>query len=217
MPFEPYTLEQAEDDIAYLRQQVDLLTEILNVNDITVGQVPNTPTLGLSHYSSLGQHKYVSDDGNAYNTGRITLNPSTNQVINSASLTAVGGMSCSLAANVEYRIHGAFFTVPALAGASEQWAFAQSGGLTFSSSRYAYREFQCTSPMLLGNAAFITGTNTFTGIVIPGTTPNMLTVIDGYISVATSGTITLEAATTNATDTFTIDLIGTYLEFCPVS
>src|SRR5260370_20446649 len=68
---DPYSLEDAERDIAALRGQVDRLTEVLTKNDST--DPPTNPAAGLIHYSLGGHHKYASSDGTDYNSGRLTL------------------------------------------------------------------------------------------------------------------------------------------------
>lgn len=92
MPLAPYTLEQAEEDIATLRGQMALLMEAGTKLD--GGTVPNVPpSSGFTTFSSNGQEKYTGADGSTYNTGRSTIVISANQTINSSSNLIVGANS----------------------------------------------------------------------------------------------------------------------------
>jgi hypothetical protein len=212
-----YTLEQAEDDIAVLRGQVDRLSEILTQYDVAAGQVPNSVTLGYVQHSSTGQMKYLSDDGNAYNTGRLTIPCSGQQTINSASFTAVNGLTCSLGA-LTYRVSGQIAFSPNQSGASAEFQFAGSGGLALTSGRWFFAEYEVLSPITMGNGTLITAlSSAFTTTVIGGGLADRIITIDGTIIVSSAGTLTLQAATTVAADTYTIRQNGTYLEISPIS
>src|SRR5229473_1414470 len=99
---DPYTLEDAERDIATLRGQADRLSEVLTKNDST--DPPNTPAAGLIHYSSAGQHKYASADGNGYNTGHLSLYTTSLTTVNSTSAFTL--LSCPVSSGSTYRIDG---------------------------------------------------------------------------------------------------------------
>ena len=101
---DPYTLEDAERDIATLRGQVDRLTEVLTKNDST--NPPTNPAAGLIHYSLAGHHKYASADGSDFNTGRLTLSNTAPQTINPAAVTPITGLTCPVAANTTYEFDG---------------------------------------------------------------------------------------------------------------
>lgn len=60
MPEAPYTLPQAEEDIANLRGQVDRLQEIISVG---AGPTPNTPSSGISIWNAGGFPNFISSDG----------------------------------------------------------------------------------------------------------------------------------------------------------
>lgn len=214
---EQYTLEQAEDDIAILRGQVDRLSEILEQFDVAAGQVPNAPVTGYTQYSSTGQQKYLSDDANAYNTGRLTIpGPTGGQLVNSAGFAAVTGMTCPLAA-ITYRVSGQIIFSPNQAGASAEFQFAGSGGLTLT-GRWFFAEYEVLSPITMGNGAEITAlSSAFTTTVIGGGLADRVITFDGVVVVSAGGTITLQAATTVAADTYTIKQNGTYLEVSPIT
>lgn len=120
MPVAPYTLEQAEADIAALRGQVTNLGEAHSQTDGAV--VPNAPD-SLSHigFGSAGHQKYISGaDGNTFNTGRLSLTgPAADQSVSSAVDTLIGGLACPVTAGT-YRIGG---TISCLQGGG---AFAQN-------------------------------------------------------------------------------------------
>lgn len=62
MPLAPYTLEQAESDIADLRALVDRMGEVHSVAD--GGMVPNTPdAANYSMFSAAGQPSYINPAG----------------------------------------------------------------------------------------------------------------------------------------------------------
>jgi hypothetical protein len=62
MPIAPYTLEQAEEDIAELRGQIELLSEAHS--QVDGGVVPNTADPnGYTFYSAAGQPSYINDAG----------------------------------------------------------------------------------------------------------------------------------------------------------
>src|SRR5260370_30150293 len=102
---DPYSLEDAERDIAALRGQVDRLTEVLTKNDST--DPPTNPAAGLIHYSLGGHHKYASSDGTDYNSGRLTLlNTNPPQTINVTADTVINGLQATVSANVTYAFRG---------------------------------------------------------------------------------------------------------------
>lgn len=87
-----YTLEQAEQEIATLRGQVDKLTEVLTFGDMT-SPGPNNPAAGSILYSLGGQAKYASSDGNDYNTGRALLYVTTAQALTSTSMVDIASLT----------------------------------------------------------------------------------------------------------------------------
>lgn len=105
MALVPYTLEQAETDIAALRGLIDVLNEAHSVNDITAGQVPNAPAAsGHISFSAAGQSKYLGFDGNAYNTGCISLFTTSPTTVNSTSAFTL--LSLPVEAGLSYRFDG---------------------------------------------------------------------------------------------------------------
>lgn len=99
----PYSLEQAELDVATLIGQADRMSEVITKNDST--DPPNLPAAGIIHYSLGGQHKYASADGNYYNTGRLTLR-TTGGTISATAFATIGGLSAPVAAaEYHFRAH----------------------------------------------------------------------------------------------------------------
>src|SRR5260370_4916348 len=101
---DPYSLEDAERDIATLAGPVDRLTEVLRKTHPTTP--PTNPAAGLIHYSLAGHHKYASADGSDFNTGRLTLSNTAPQTINPAAVTPITGLTCPVAANTTYEFDG---------------------------------------------------------------------------------------------------------------
>ena len=109
MAITPYTLEQAEEEIAALRNQLDLLGEAHTQVDPTF--VPIQPAAGQhTRYDTAGHMKYISGgDGNIYHAGWASARTTTDQTINFTSdqvITGTVALSLSVEANVEYRVHG---------------------------------------------------------------------------------------------------------------
>jgi hypothetical protein len=105
---EGYTLEQAEAEIAELRGLIDVITEAHTKADAT--DAPDVPASGLISYSSGGQEKYTSADGNAYTGGQfISIGPASNTAINAAWAVASGipGFTVPAGGGV-YHFHGKF-------------------------------------------------------------------------------------------------------------
>lgn len=86
MPQAPYTLEQAEEDIAELRGIVDLLTEAHS--QVDSGTVPNTADVnGYTWFSAAGQPSYINDVG-------MVMEVSGGQLANvSPTVVAVAGQT----------------------------------------------------------------------------------------------------------------------------
>ncbi len=87
MALDPYTLQQAEEDIATLRGQVDLLTEILAQSDS--GTQPNTPSAGYLLYNAGGVPSYVNAAGLQMGLQGAQLATFPNTVVTAASLTNI--------------------------------------------------------------------------------------------------------------------------------
>jgi hypothetical protein len=98
----PYSLEDAETDIATLRGLVDRLTEAVTLTDAT--DPPTNPATGAILYSLTGDVKYASADGGDYTTGRNSLYTTADQLVTATSGVAITGLTCPVAAGL-YRVH----------------------------------------------------------------------------------------------------------------
>jgi hypothetical protein len=87
----PYSLEQAETDIASLRGLVDRMSEVLTQSDST--DPPVAPAGGIQGYSFAGEQKYADSAGQAWNTGHCTRQITANQTISSATDVVIGANS----------------------------------------------------------------------------------------------------------------------------
>jgi hypothetical protein len=213
VPTAPYTLEQAASDISALRGIVDTMNEAHTILD--GGVVPNTPdTSGGSLYSSSGQVKYVSTDGNAYNTGRLTVyGPSTNLSITSATAVNISGMSFSVGAGV-YRVRAKLggiqgglniaqnflISCPAMSFTALVINFflessGDSNGLAWSNS--------ATSPLTFASPAFAAGALFWLDL-------------DAIISFSAAGTCNFQAAEGTSTHGWTVQA-NCFADIEPVS
>jgi len=122
----PYTLEQARIDVATLRGQVDLLSEILTQSDGAI--TPNTPAAAaFSMYALAGFPQFLSGgDGNTYAAGQNLLQyTGANLTVNSTSQSIPAGMSCPVASGVPYACFGS--VIATQGGTAAQQAIRLSG------------------------------------------------------------------------------------------
>lgn len=98
-----YTTEQAANDIAELRGQIQILLEANTQLDTTT--VINTPTGGHTQFSSSGHQKYTSSDGNAYNTGRTVAMATSDQPVGQTGNLSIPGTAIPVVAGT-YLIRG---------------------------------------------------------------------------------------------------------------
>lgn len=207
MAADAYTLEEAAQDIATLRGLVDKLTEILAQDDSTA---PNTPTAGIAGYSAAGHGKYASADGNAYNTGRLTL-PSTGALTLTSSLQTVPGLSASLAAGT-YVFDGLLLISVTTGGGTMTYEGTCAAGLTFSDGRISFTELVSNAPV--AGAEY----NTFaTQIAMTNAlgTANRLTYVKGWGVVSVAGTLNIQAKLSSGSAS--ILQYGTFLNVFPVT
>ncbi len=214
MPVDPYTLEQCESDIALLRGQYALLTEILTQQDFTpAGSVPNTPAVsGYSMFSSSGQQKYVGFDGGTYNTGWARARTTTDQIVTSNTdgvITGTVALSLPVAA-IEYRVRGVIFVTQGAGSVTQAVGFTgpatshvRIGSAWFSNGGGAYTTGAAILSTLGGGQTTPAFTNTTSSFWI----------FDG-VGVFTAGG-TLSAVThANGVNTFTVNSYS-FLEISP--
>jgi hypothetical protein len=204
-----YTLEEAEDDVASLRGNTDVLSEAHAQNDTDV--IPNTPASGSTQYSSSGQQKYIGSDGNAYNTGRYT------QWLTSP-VTFVSTVSASIiTAPVTI---GTYRIVAFCYGSQGSVAAAQAMRITGPTNSLVMIASNNTKGSATGQSMWATLTTTLnTDLVIAAHAAgsDLWIEITGIVTFTASGTLALQGrcATSNA-DTWTANN-GTFLDLLPVS
>jgi hypothetical protein len=194
---DPYTLEDAERDIATLRGQVDRLTEVLTKNDST--DPPTNPAAGLIHYSLGGQHKYASADGSGYNTGRQSLFTAGTQNITSTSSVNITGLTCPVGIGT-YRIEGIICGQqgPVAAGQVVRWAGPViSFGRCFTESN-AQANTSVTDSDLTGALPWIHTTPAWGNGVI------FYVRFSGILTFTAAGTFAIQAAEGTNLDTWTV-------------
>ena len=212
MPDAPYTLEQAEEDIADLRGQVDQLDEVHTQAD--GGLVPNTPAAGIVTFSGSSQQKYVSAaDGNAYNTGRMTAIPGSATSLTSSYQTVV---SAPLGTG-GYRIRAQLLLNPSVSGGTPSYQYAAASGLVLSHGRLACLEVYMAAAMGVGDwvgDGTMPGAFTSANSVGAGLNDRIVT-FDGYLVVSTAGTLNVQAKLSSGSAS--IVQYGTYLDVMPVT
>lgn len=210
-----YSVEDAENDIATLRDQVGVMGEVSSMNDV---DPPSAPSSGFSMYSAGGDQKYASADGNAYNTGRFTSIPA-----NAVSLTSAYQTVCSSPLGLgSYRIRSQLLLNPSVSGGTPSYQFAGSGGLALSHGRIAISEiFVSTtggpSPVQVADwnsDGTLPGSQT-SNLAIGASLTDRLICYDGYIVVSTAGTLLIQAKLSSGSAS--VLQYGTYLDVMPVS
>jgi hypothetical protein len=89
MPLAPYTLEQAEEDIAELRGQMDALLESHTISD---GPTPNAPSSsGVTVWSSTGNLAIMNVSGMQGNVACAQTAFTPSNTVTAASLTNLAG------------------------------------------------------------------------------------------------------------------------------
>jgi len=158
-----------------------------------------TPTAGPAVYGYGGQLKYVGTDGNAYNTGRISTNNPSTQVINSETQAPVSGLSIPVAAS-SYR----FRAIIPFTASSVNSAYITMGGPTPS-------YFHATIMYLGANQSKIAfqetiGTNTGLGSAALVNGDNYVAIIEGIATFSAAGNLIVDAAASANATSYTIEL-----------
>lgn len=213
MAVEAFTLEQAEQELAQLRGEIDVIGEALTQTD---SDPPEIPATGLIAYSATGHAKYTSADGTgAYNTGRMTLG-ATGPLALTTSLQTIPGLTASLAVGTWHIGAQLLISNP---GTASQGVFTfslpGSGGLTVSNGRFSVIELGATGSV--ATADFTTFGNTLTSGVAPGTGGlNRVAYIHAIFVVSVAGTISVQMKQA-ATAACTVVQYGTFAEVFPVT
>jgi hypothetical protein len=205
------TLEAAHDYIARLRGDLDRTYEAHAKTDAT--DQPNVPASGHTAYSGAGHGKYVSSDGNAYNTGRLRLR-ATGQLVNSLTLADVAGLTPLTLGVGTYGVRGQIMYNVNQTGASIQFLWAGTVTATF---RIKGKEWQDGTPASTPSAGVMIALNTAYVGGAAGALNNRSWEFDGEIVVTGTGTFNLRVNTSIAADTFTISSPGSYLDLLPVT
>jgi hypothetical protein len=208
---EPYTLEQAETDIASLRGLVDRMSEVITKNDST--DSPTIPAAGIIHHSTAGQHKYASSDGSLYNTGRLHILVNASQTISSTTPAIVGANSVPLSCPVKaatgtYHVHGIITCVQGATADVQNFRF--NGPAVAAPSRMNWKSYN-----LAGSAGLGTSSVTDIGVTAFGTPAwaigaTFFTEYDGHYVFTADGTLSLVAAESTNLHTFAI-AIGSFM------
>lgn len=220
---DPYTLEQAEEDISILRGQVNLLQEILSQNQqLAGGPAAGPPTLGYQQYmDGPGFPQFISAaDGNMYDAACVTCTPSggsSGQTVNSVTAAPIGNATIPLAANTVYDVSGCLLLNPNQAAGAAVISLLSTLGFNWIAT--AFTEF---TPPLNSNGASGTGNGQVsTSRSASFQTANFganvrMVIIEGQLSNgASANQITFQAACTVAADTYVI-MAGSKIRLRPV-
>jgi hypothetical protein len=165
----------------------------------------------MTYASSVGTLEFVSGaDGNAYDTGRITLF-ATGQTVNSATPAAIAGIGItnSVAAGT-YHVRG---LIKVTQGATTNAQSISFTGPATSDVSIAYYSIENVSILVSNQISSLTTMST--GAVPNGTTGQFF--FDGKITFSSPGsTFGMECAAPTAADTWTVG-DGSYLEIFPVT
>lgn len=209
---EAYTLELAEEHVGKLFGQVNVLGEALTQDDTDL--VPNTPAAGNIQYSATGQQKYASSDGNAYNTGRLTL-PATGGLTLTTGLQTIPGLTCTLAVGT-WHVRGLLLLHnPATAGqGAPSIQLTASGGLTAANGRFVCYEVHAANGVGVADGTGLGGL--LTGAAPSTGGANQVWNFDGIFVITVAGTLAVQMkqAATAASD---ILQYPSYLEVFPVT
>jgi hypothetical protein len=210
MAITPYTLEQAEQDIGALRGQVDLLTEILKFTD-SAADWTNTPN-GAWPYSLAGHLKYLSTDGNNYETGHVTTYATTDQTISSTTYasTCNGPVPVGIGA---YRVRAVLSCQQITAAVADNFRLGFTG--TISQVRMVGNFVE----NLAGGSDNYSSTTTNNGAFSsPTYAVNTLytATFDGIIVTTSTGSLSIQAAESVSPDTFKV-LALSFFHLEPIS
>ena len=207
---DPYSLEDAERDIAALRGQVDRLTEVLTKNDST--DPPANPAAGLIHYSLGGHHKYASSDGTDYNSGRLTLlNTSPPQTISVTTDTVINGLQAPVAAGVTYAFRGILRLKQGGVNTNQKMGFT---GPAVSFVTWFYDTGNQGQPS--GGPPIAVGALATQAIAFSAINNELYIRFEGAATFSANGTFAAGAAEGTFGNTFTI-LAGCIVDMCPVT
>ena len=209
---ENYTLEQAEEEIADLRQQITAMAETFTFTDITDPTSPPTiPSAGEILFSDTGRLKYGSSaDSNDYFTGYMTY-PATGSLTLGTSMATVPGLSAPLGVGA-YRVRALLCTDPNGAGGQLHFRMHPTGGLTASNGRTAFYELLGTNQVPL--TAFNVLDTTFDTSTPGGAGASRIDIFDGYFVISVAGTLNVQAFQTATANTI-IRQYGSYLDVFP--
>jgi hypothetical protein len=183
-----------------------------NVIEIADTSAPATPSTGTKVYSASGNLHYVGEDGNDYDTGRITALTGA-QTISSQNptFTAITGLTVPVGAGVLYRFAvKVFLTANASAG---QWQLELLGpSITSLSYAFRYTSAAGVSALNVNVGAF----STVLGGPAASVAGAYWAEIYGEFRPSASGNLSVSGSTSAAADTWAVRG-NSYIEILPVT
>jgi hypothetical protein len=169
-------------------------------------------------YAVAGQLKYVSTDGNAYNTGRSTIQVTANQTISSTAASVIGANSNPMTWDV---VAGTYLIQGMVNWAQGAAAVAQDMGFSGPAISQCRIRNEWALAVGFGETTNLRETNTTGGLIL-GASPAFAIgaavdwSFDGCVTFSAAGTFSIEAAEGTAGDSFTIGA-GSFASLLPVS
>jgi hypothetical protein len=170
--------------------------------------VPPTPLNGPTIYAIGGHEKYKSTDANAYNTGNLHVFGAPGQLINTVTATnAITGASAAVGIGT-YILDGVVWCTQG-ATASNQTAGVNGPAASTVNVEIDLDDTTGSATVIRLGASRLTTIGGRVGITLnAGTLPIAHTFtfrLRGYVTFTASGTFTLTASCSNATNTFTVN------------
>lgn len=208
-PNTPYTLSQAEEDIAALRNQLAILQEYAFFDNVSVTP-PSNPN-GISNFSQGDYARYLSADGNNYAVGSVFTSVTSTITVNQTTLMNL--LTIPILAGELYQIEAELvFLANQSAGQPKFFIGVSNTGTVIGSGQM----YQGTAGGLVANVYWNGPSSLSTPLLGPVMTNNVQSAvkISGIISVTAAGNLSISADTTNAADTFQI-AVGSYFKVTP--
>jgi hypothetical protein len=101
---------------------------------------PGTSTGQTSVYSSARNLKYVAEDANAYNTGRLSLYTASTRAISSTTAATITGLSAPVNSLATYRVHATIPYTSSVAAGTPVFAFSSPTASPTSLTAVFYRD-----------------------------------------------------------------------------
>jgi hypothetical protein len=178
------------------------------------GAAPATPVGGTTLFSETGNLGYVSEDGNTYDTGRLTAANSSTQTVSGITLTPVAGLSVPVgAATYRFLIVIHYISV----GTSGQPEFQVDAPSTSGTPAVSFTTFQTTPPPAAPSLFNYAGFGTISGaVVINGSGEKFQVRFEGIATFTIAGNIAVSAQMATGSGSVSLPMHTSYIDLMPV-